>query len=1438
MTRENKNLLVAQNASSFDLYKSGSVSAGTIGLITPYASTPTNGNDVIVGDANDNIINALDGNDRVSGLAGNDQLFGGDGNDILEGGEGADSLNGGAGTDTASYENSASAVVVSLSNNSGTGGDASGDTFAGIENLMGSVNADVLTGTAGANVLSGLAGADTLNGFGGNDVLRGGAGADILNGGDGTDRADYSQSSAAVMVDLSRTTQQGGDAQGDQLTSVESTTGSAFADELKGDDLNNRLQGGGGDDRLEGGLGRDTLTGGTGNDTFVYDIMDGEDTITDFLSTDILNLTGFFAGTTNADVLAMASQIGSDVVFNFDASNSLTLENATLSDIVNLTIETGPTAQPTEGDDVLTGDATVNVINGLGGNDRIYGYAGNDQLTGGTGNDLIIGGAGADIINGGLDIDTASYVTSSQAVIINLSTNVASGGDAAGDTLNDIENLVGTDFNDRLTGDDNRNILTGGDGDDILNGLTGDDVLRGGAGADRLNGGDGADAADYSQSNAAVTIDLEANSASGGDADGDEFISIENIYGSDFGDNLTGSGSDNLLRGGDGDDSLIGGLGNDTLSGGAGADEFVFSLTDGADLVTDFTAADSLKFSGLITGTTIAQVMATASQIGSNVVFDFGAGNKVTLRDVTLSDLVNITLDRSVDVIGTSGNDTLEGDSIGNVLRGLEGNDTLKGNGGDDMLVGGDGNDILEGGAGADILVGQGGNDTADYRNSDAAITVNLFNGTFTGGHAEGDSQSGIENVFGSAFADEITGTGAANRLSGFNGSDILEGRSGNDILIGGLGADTLDGGGGIDTASYIDSTEGVTVDIALNEGIGGTAAGDTYINIENVTGSDFRDIIKGNDQRNVIDDGDGNDAVEGAGGNDLFRAGDGRDRIDGGEGIDTVDFSQSDDGVIVNLTTSVGEGGYAQGDVYVDIERVTGSVFNDRLTGNDADNLLRGGDGNDILRGGNGRDTLIGGTGNDTFSYLRRTGQDTITDFTLGDIVELRGFFDIATYTDVMGLAMEVGSDVVITFEEDHTLTLLGVQLADLTASSFSIVPPDTSGSNTATTGNDILTGDNNDNFIDGLAGNDTIYGLGGDDHLAGGSGNDVLAGGAGADLLRGQTGTDTADYRDSAAGVMIDLVAGTATGGDAEGDTLSSIENIYGSAFADMLTGNGLANQLWGFDGDDTLEGGAGNDLLVGGKGGDILNGGAGEDTISYLDSDAGVTIDLTAGTASGGDAEGDSFTSIENVIGSDFRDTITGTDGRNIITDGGARDIIDAMGGNDIIRNGAGPDQIDGGAGIDTVDYRYSTAAVTVNLFGDIYTGGFAEGDTLTNIERIFGSEHHDRLTGDAGDNLLRGNGGNDVLRGGAGNDILTGGDGLDTYVFGKGAGFDTVTDYVLTEKLDFSNWNFTSVDEAIALASQSGNDTIFNFDSDNALLLKDFDVTALDPTVILI
>jgi Ca2+-binding RTX toxin-like protein len=353
-------------------------------------------------------------------------------------------------------------------------------------------------------------------------------------------------------------------------------------------------------------------------------------------------------------------------------------------------------------------------------------------------------------------------------------------------------------------------------------------------------------------------------------------------------------------------------------------------------------------------------------------------------------------------------------------------------------------------------------------------------------------------------------------------------------------------------------------------------------------------------------------------------------------------------------------------------------------------------------------------------------------------------------------------------------------------------------------TEGDDRLPGDAGDDSLYGLGGSDLLRGQDGDDWLEGGDGDDNLYGGAGADTLTGGAGIDILNYGDSAAGVSVNLTTGATRGGAAEGDVLlDRFEIVRGSLFDDTLIGdagdNGLrglagddglrgltgADILDGGDGADLLDGGEGDDILRGGRGGDSLVGGAGQDLVSYAYSDAGVAIDLAAGTGHGGFAEGDRFFDrVEMLDGSRFRDSLTGSAAADALDGLDGDDALDGGAGDDVLDGGVGADSFTGGAGTDTVDYAHSQEAVAIDLGAGTFRGGDAEGDSFGDaIETLRGSRFADTLSGDANDNALFGAAGADALDGADGDDVLTGGAGADSFIGGSGLDVVSYADSVL-------------------------------------------------------
>ena len=451
------------------------------------------------------------------------------------------------------------------------------------------------------------------------------------------------------------------------------------------------------------------------------------------------------------------------------------------------------------------------------------------------------------------------------------------------------------------------------------------------------------------------------------------------VTGSDGDDNLAGDSADNILRGGAGNDRLDGRAGNDILDGGPGDRD-----------VAEYTSDPSGIIGGLVTAT----------------VTD-GWGDTDTL----------VNIER---IYGSAFNDMITGD---------DGDDVIAGRAGDDILIGGQGEDRFYGGAGNDRLDGGASErDRAYYEYNPAAVVVNLTDGIAIDGWGDTDTLISIEYVRGTNYNDRVTGNHLHNQLEGEAGDDTLFGLGGNDRLYGYAGNDFIDGGAGNEDKVYYDeSPKGVTVNLIDGRATDGWDNTDTLMNIEQVLGSDFDDIITGDENENELYGEDGNDELYGRGADDELYGEDG----------------------------------------------------NDKLFGGDGDDWIRGGDGNDELYGGRGHNNLTGDDGIDRFVLDTTDGatsgrvRDFTTDSTNGaDIIvfKLEGDLtenQITTYTDMITAGddrtLTIG-DLTISVEENsdggttntyirgtyddgtndvtnYTLLIAGINPDDLTASHFEFI-------------------------------------------------------------------------------------------------------------------------------------------------------------------------------------------------------------------------------------------------------------------------------------------------------------------------------------------------------------------------------------------------------------
>lgn len=413
-----------------------------------------------LGTAFDDELRGSSGDNVLDGGAGDDVLRGEEGNDRLMYTGGFDTISGGAGIDTVDFSAFGSAVQADL----GTSGtEASTRNSAdlqsgawqaiaeidGVENVLGSSFADELRGDNRDNLIDGNEGDDVLIHSGGMDTYAGGA---------GTDTIDYSAFGSAVWLYLGSSGTEAwtrnssdlltGDWQAiSQISGVENATGTAFADELRGD---------GGNNVIDGGAGDDIVRGEGGDDRLIYG--GGFDTISGGAGTDTADFSGFGSA---IDVDLGATGAEARTRNGADLSSGAWQDIAALDGIENVT--------GTSFADVLRGDNGNNWINGGAGDDRLVQSGGFDTLSGGDGTDtadfstqgsavwVFLGSSGTEAwIRNGADLDSGAWQTVAE--------------------IDGVENVAGSAFSDMLRGSSGNNVLTGGAGNDHLQGDGGDDT--------------------------------------------------------------------------------------------------------------------------------------------------------------------------------------------------------------------------------------------------------------------------------------------------------------------------------------------------------------------------------------------------------------------------------------------------------------------------------------------------------------------------------------------------------------------------------------------------------------------------------------------------------------------------------------------------------------------------------------------------------------------------------------------------------------------------------------------------------------------------------------------------------------------------------------------------------------------------------------------------
>lgn len=1391
------------------------------------------GDDVIAGGSSNDIIAGNSGSDRMKGEAGDDVMYGGAGNDVLDGGTGKDVLIGGSGLDTASYASAGSGVRAHLSAGWANSTDAVGDEYSSIENLQGGGGTDLLGGDDGDNELTGGLGNDTLLGGEGDDTYVWGLsdGADIIR--DASFTVEEAVTAAGALAD-------------GYAVSIWQSTG------ILQPGYSNRYYW-----RLQ-------VKGPGGEVVYDYDKVaptDSNPPLPPVSSWNTIGWLGGFARTNGAqvtrekfdttinageDVLELGPGIslsdlsfiasGTDLVIRYggNAASQVTIkdhfiqnsriEALQFSDGLSVSLASILTAADgnllvgTASDDLMLGrdGGLADQLDGGVGNDTLSGGTGNDALSGGDGDDVLEGGAGGDQLHGGANSastevgwgDTVRYVRSAAGVQVDLrnTTTGQTGGDAAGDILTGIENVVGSQLADTLTGDsgDNRlfglggnDVLDGGDGANVLVGGEGDDTITGGAGEDNVDGGEGADTINGLDGDDLVQAGAGNDQVLGGAGD-DQLLGHDGddrLEGGMGADELLGDGGADTLLGGDGHDTLAGGAGGDTLRGEAGDDVYLFDAGSGSDTILDAQGVNSIVFDEPVGFDDLwltrqgddLRIAVIGGGATITVTGFFAAANPTKMRSISTA-THSLYLDHAHPLIGamTTANvntpDAMPASLAPQLASYWHQGHKAKPTGSPMSLTV---NEDVATPSTAINAVDHDGN-ISGYRigasaaNGAAVIdpatgafvyTPNAdFNGadsfTVVVTDADGNAAEVTVNVGVTAVNDaprnaHVQGGGTLNILEGAD-----PGASVGQIAATDVEGDNLtfslvnDAGGRFDI-----STNGAL--IVQSSGLLDHEAASSHVIRVRVTDAlgaateaDFTVIVA---NRNEAPDNPQLSEARGLVGESLS----------GGLADSWVArFALSDvDGTTPTLQLVSNPSGrfkvvgnevrFADG-YEPDFE----SLYRSGLAASDSD-----GDGQlEVVLSGtvNATDGSLSSPGGTSFSIRVEDVNEAPTALNwapgVGSVAERDrvangtslpaiaiGTLSV-TDSDIAGFADATYSYSVSDSRFEvvgNVLRLKQGAVLDFEAGSsvsLTITATDQSSAPLSIQQTISIAVGDQDDVVEGDANGNSLTGQQNRDRLYGFGGDDTLDGGAGDDLLDGGAGSDR-------------LIGGDGVDSLHGGD---GVDVIRGDAGDDVAFGGNDNDVLYGGDGNDALRGDDGDDVLIGGLGADQLDGGAGSDWADYslvtegAASTGGLTADLASSASNTGAALGDTYVGIEN---------LRGTSAANSLRGDAAANRIEGLAGDDSLRGREGDDTLLGGTGTDT-------------LYGD-------EGaDTLRGDDGddvIYGGAGNDTLLGGAGNDQLYAESGDDYLDGGAGNDILNGGIDNDTYIVTRTSDADTIFNY---------------------------------------------------------
>jgi len=482
--------------------------------------------------------------------------------------------------------------------------------------------------------------------------------------------------------------------------------------------------------------------------------------------------------------------------------------------------------------------------------------------------------------------------------------------------------------------------------------------------------------------------------------------------------------------------------------------------------IYDTGGIDRLDLSGYASNQRISLIEETFSDIGDNF--------NTLATDDPLINLISIARGTVIEnATGGSGDDTITGNAVNNVLIGGAGNDTIYANEGEDTVSAEAGNDTVFGGIGADILNGGAGDDTINGDAGGDTLFGSVGNDVVNGGDGfdlifggDGNDQvngdggndnvfggngddvvsggAGRDNVYGDAGDDTLfggldndaitAGTGndilngdAGNdAISGQDGDDILNGGTGDDALAGGLGNDVINGGDGADSISGGDGADVITGGTG-SDGVFGLAGNDT------INGGDDQDFLYGNSGDDTLSGDGGNDSLFGGFGNDALFGGDGADTLAGEDGIDVITGGAGNDSISGGL-----------GDDTINGDAGRDSIFAgdgaDTINGGADVDFIFGGAGNDTINGDLGNDQLRGEAGSDVFVFQASNGNDIVHDFVQGEdtlSIQVGSAYD--SFAEIMAATTQSGSNVLINLTGGNFITIVSLDKDSLTAADFS---------------------------------------------------------------------------------------------------------------------------------------------------------------------------------------------------------------------------------------------------------------------------------------------------------------------------------------------------------------------------------------------------------------